>query len=179
MCSCLPTLDEGDYSNGFVRPSVRRHNLVSATPPTVFKGFWWNFTVIVPMTRRSSYYIEVMLDWFLPELCPFNNFSTVSLVSATPLAVFSGFEWNLPVIILMTWRGSYYIEVTLDCFLPELWPFVSFSHFINRSPCLRNTSFIFQGILMKLSSYCFHDLKMIIFYWGHARLSFTRSMTLW
>ena len=22
-----------------VRPSVRRHNLVSATPPTVFKGF--------------------------------------------------------------------------------------------------------------------------------------------
>ena len=28
----------------------------------------------------------------------------------------------------MTWRGSYYTEVTLDCFLPELWPFVSFSH---------------------------------------------------
>ena len=39
---CPPTLVEGDYSNGFVRPffrqSVRRHNLVSASPPTVFKG---------------------------------------------------------------------------------------------------------------------------------------------
>ena len=44
---CPPTLVEGDYSNGFVcpsfrpsaRPPVRRHNLVSATSPTVFKGF--------------------------------------------------------------------------------------------------------------------------------------------
>ena len=44
---CPPTLVEGDYSNGFVHPSVlpsvspsvRRHNLVSASPPTVFKGF--------------------------------------------------------------------------------------------------------------------------------------------
>ena len=29
---------------------------------------------------------------------------------------------------------------------------------------------------MKLSSYCFHDLKMIIFYRGYARLIFTRVM---
>ena len=36
-----------------------------------------------------------------------------------------------------------------------------------------------QGILMKVSSYCFHDLKMIIFYLGHARLIFTRVMVLW
>ena len=49
----------------------------------------------------------------------------------------------------------------IDCFLPGLWPFVSFSHFINRNSCLRN--YISQGILMKLSSYCFHVLKMIIF----------------
>ena len=34
---------------------------------------------------------------------------------------------------------------------------------------LRN-SYSFQEILMKLSSYCSHDLKMIIFYRGHARL---------
>ena len=41
-CSyCPPTLVEGDYSNGFVRPSFRPSEevLVSATPPTVFKGF--------------------------------------------------------------------------------------------------------------------------------------------
>ena len=65
--------------------------LVSATPPTVFKGFWWNFLVIVPMTWRWSYFIKVILSWFLSELWPFNNFSAVSLVSATPLAVFNGF----------------------------------------------------------------------------------------
>ena len=99
------------------------------------------------MTWRYEYFKEVMLDWFLPELWPFNNFSAVSLVSATTLAVFRGFEWNLPVIVPMTWRGSYYIEVTLDRFLPELWPFVSFSRFINRSSCLRNSSYSFQGIL--------------------------------
>ena len=106
----------------------------------------------------------------------------------------------------MTWRGSYYTELTPDCFLQVLLPFVSFSHFINRetawyggkyclkgpvntkqptnqfinrSSCLCNSSYIFQGILIKLSSYCFHDLKMIIFYWGHARLIFTRVMALW
>ena len=33
--------------------------------------------------------------------------------------------------------------------------------------------------LMKLSSYCFYDLKMIIFYWGHAWLISTRVMALW
>ena len=44
--------------------------------------------------------------------------------------------------------------------------------------CLRNSSYSFQGILMKLSSYCSHDLKMIIFYRGHAQLIFARIMAL-
>ena len=37
--SLSTTLGEGDYSNGFVRPSVRRHNFVSASSPTVLNGF--------------------------------------------------------------------------------------------------------------------------------------------
>ena len=49
-----------------------------------------------------------------------------------------GFQWNL-VIVSMTWRKSY-TKDTLDYILPMLWPFVSFSHFINRSSCLRNSS---------------------------------------
>ena len=65
--------------------------LVSATPPTVFQGFLWNFPDFVTMTWRCAYFIEVVLDWFLPELWPFNNFSAISLVSATPLTVSSGF----------------------------------------------------------------------------------------
>ena len=36
--------------------------LVIATPPTLLKGFWWNFPVIVSMTKRWSYFKEVMLD---------------------------------------------------------------------------------------------------------------------
>ena len=71
-----------------------------------------------------------------------------------------------------------YSEVTLDRFLPELWPFISFGHFINRSSCLRNSSYSFQGIFMKVSRYCCHDLKMHILYRGHARLIFTRVMAL-
>ena len=82
---------------------------------------------------------------------------------------FQWIKWNLPVIVPMTWRGSHHTEVTLDRFLPELWRFVSFSHFINRGSCLRNSSYSFQGILMKLSRYCCHDLKMIICYWGIAQ----------
>ena len=57
----------------------------------------------------------------------------------------------------MTRRGSYYTEVTLDGFLPELLPFVSFSHFINRRSRLRHSSYSFQGILIKLSRYCCHE----------------------
>ena len=49
---CPPTLAEGDFINGLIRPSVRpsflpsyvrqsvrRHNLVSASSSTVFQGF--------------------------------------------------------------------------------------------------------------------------------------------
>ena len=42
-----------------------------------------------------------------------------------------------------------------------------------------NSSYSFQGILMQLTSYCSHDLKMILFYRGHARLIFTRVIGLW
>ena len=117
------TIGMGSFVRPFFRPSVRRHNLVSANPPTVFKGFLWNFPVIVPMTWRRAYLIEVMLDWFLPELWPFNNFSAVSLVSPTPPTVFKGFWW---FIVPMAWRCAYYTEVTLDRFLLELWPFCQF-----------------------------------------------------
>ena len=151
--SCLTAFYQ-TYGPLSVLAILSREVLVSATPPPVFKGFLWNFPDTVAMTWRWSYFIEVMLNWFLSELWPFNYCSIVSLVSTTPLTVFSGFQWNLPFIIPNTWRGSYYTKVTLDCFLPELWPFVSFSHFVNRGSCLGNSSYSFQGILMKLSSYC-------------------------
>ena len=73
----------------FVRPSVLRHNLVPATPDLL--QFSRDFDEIFQLSFPCAYFIEVMLDRFLPELWPFNNFSAVSLVSATPLAVFSGF----------------------------------------------------------------------------------------
>ena len=86
--------------------SVRRHNLVSVTP-TVFKGFWWNFPVIVHMTWRWSYFIEVMLDWFFTRVI-------------------------------------------------ALW------HFFSSKSCLCNYSCSFQWILVKLNSNCCNHLKRII-----------------
>ena len=68
-------------------------------------------------------------------------------------------------------------RITLDCFLPEYGP-LSVLAIFNRSFCLRN-SYISKGILMELSCYRFHDLKMIIFYRGHAQLIFTRVTVLW
>ena len=164
----------GSLSHFINRSSCLRNSSYSL----VFKGFSWNFPDIVPMTWRCAYFIEVMLDWFLLELWPFNNFSAVSLVSATPPTVFKGFWWNFLVIVPMTWKCAYFTEVTLDRFLPDVWPFGSFSHFINRSSCLRKSSYSFQGIFTKLSRYCCHDLKMRIFNRGHARMIFTRVMAL-
>ena len=90
------------------------------------------------------------------------------------------FQWILVDVsetfqLLFPWpeEDHNYTEVMLDCFLSEFWFFVSFSHFINRCSCLHNSSYISQGILMKLPCYCFHGLKLIIFYWGQAWLIFT------
>ena len=139
-----------------------------------FQGILMKLFRYCCMAWRCACFIEVMLDWFLPELWPFNNFSAVSLVSATPLAVFSGFWWNLPVIVPMTWRGSYYTEVTLDCFLPDLCPL---SVLATLSTEVLASQLLLQ-FLMKLSRCCCHDLKMIIFYRGHAQLIYTRVMAL-
>ena len=130
------------------------------------------------MTWGCAYFIEVMLNWFLLELWSFNYFSAVSLVSATSPTVFKGFWWNFAVIVPMTWKCAYYTKVTFNRFLPELWPFVSFSNFINSSSFLRNSSYSFRGISMNLSRYCCYDLKMWIFHRSHARLIFTRVMAL-
>ena len=43
---------------------------------------------------------------------------------------------------------------------------------VRRKSRLRSSSYGFQGILMKLSSYCSHDLIMSIFYRGYAQLIF-------
>ena len=115
-----------------ISQSIHRHNLVSATPLTVFKGFWWNFPV---MTWWWSYFTGDMLSWFLRELWSFVIFSTVSLVSATPLAVFIGFWTNLPIIVPMTRRGSYYTEVMLDLFCQSYSPFVSLTKSCDHNFC--------------------------------------------
>ena len=63
----------------------------------------------------------------------------------------------------------------LTTFYQSYGPLTVLAIFINRSSCLRNSSYSFQGIFMKLSRYCCHDLKMRIFYRGHARLIFYQS----
>ena len=94
------------------------------------------------------------------------------------------FSKTISLVIDLQWRCqehlpyTHFLMLLYDRFLPELWPFVSFSHFINRSSCLRNSSYSFQGIFMKLSRYYCHDLKMRICYRGHAQLIFTRVMAL-
>ena len=44
--------------------SISTEVLVSPTPPTFLKGYWWNFPVIVSMTWRWLYFIDVMLNAF-------------------------------------------------------------------------------------------------------------------
>ena len=60
-----------DYSNGFfcrsVRPSV--DTILSRQLLLQFsRNFDETFQLLFPRTWRWSYFIEVMLDWFLPEL---------------------------------------------------------------------------------------------------------------
>ena len=103
--------------------------LASTTPHTFLKVYWWNFPVIVSMTRKWTCFIEVMLNRFLPKLWHFVSFSHLStevLVSATPPTFLNGYWWNFPVIVSMNWKWSYFIEVMLYWFLPELWFFGNF-----------------------------------------------------
>ena len=84
-----------------------------------------------------------------------DNFSTVSLVSATPFAVSEDFSETFQLLFPWSCLTAFYhsngplsvlailsVEVLVSC----------------------NSSYISQEVLMKLSSYCFHDLKMIIIY---------------
>ena len=154
--------------------------LVSATPPTVFKGFWWNFPDILAMTWRWSYFIEVMLSWFLPELWLFNNCSTVSLVSTTPLTRQFSVDFSETFQLFFPRPEEDHIipRSRLTAFYQSYGSLSVLAILSTSGSCLRNSSYSFQGILMKLSSYCSHDLKMIIFYWGHAQLIFIRVMAL-
>ena len=79
---------------------------------------------------------EVMLSWFLSELWPFSNFLIVSLVSATPLAVFSGFYDTFQ--LLFPWPEEDHIKSRSppDCFLPELWPFAIYKNW--KKTCQHN-----------------------------------------
>ena len=86
-----------NYRNGFILHSVlqslclfvHRHNLVSTTPLTVFKGFWWNSSYC-SQDWRWSYFIEVMLYWFLPNLFPFLIFF---YMKSWPCNTACSFQW--------------------------------------------------------------------------------------
>ena len=120
-------------------------SLVSATPLAIFSRFYWNLPVIVTTTWRGSYYTEVMLYCFLPELWPFISFSHLSkeiLVSATPPTFLKGYWWNVPVLVSKTWRRSYFIEVMLNWFLPQL---RSFGNFLTKSLVCATPLAVFSG----------------------------------
>ena len=107
-----------------VRPSVRPSVDTILSPQLLqfSRDFDETFQLLFPWPEHDHVLSRSCTTDFT-RVVTLSNFSLVSLVSATPLAVFSRFYWNLPVFVLMTlmtWRGSYYIEVRLDCFLPEL-----------------------------------------------------------
>ena len=63
------------------------------------KVILWPWSKVTQISKLIVWLLACILRWAIQglmallftELWPFNNFSTVSLVSATPLAVFSGF----------------------------------------------------------------------------------------
>ena len=87
--------------------------IVSATPPTVLDGSFWNFTGILIIVYRYSYacglyrtlnlyaftfftFLTYCFAWFW--VCSGN------LVSATPPTVLYRFFWNFTGILVMVWR---------------------------------------------------------------------------
>ena len=77
-----------------VRPSVRRHNLVSATPPTVFKEFDETFQLLFPSPEEDHIIPRSRLTGFYQSNGPLTVLAILStevLVSATPPTVFKGF----------------------------------------------------------------------------------------
>ena len=134
---CPPTLVEGDCINGFVRPSTRPSvrpsvdTILSTHLLLQFLGISMKFSsycshdlkvFIFNRAYARLIFTRAMTLWqFLNGkscLCNFSRSFQRILVKVT---------------VQMTWRRSYFTEFTLDRFLPELWPFVSFSHFVNTS----------------------------------------------
>ena len=114
---------------------------------------------------RWSYFIEVMLYWFLPKLFPFLIFFLYEVLALQHCLQFS-MNLDETFQLLFPWPEEAHIipRCTWLLFLQDLWPLVSFSHVANRNyyQYLCNSSYSVQGILMKLSRYCSRDLKVII-----------------
>ena len=84
---------------------------------------------------------------------------------ALPIALRGPADLNCPPTLV---KGDYSNGSVRPSFRPS----------VRTQSCLRNFSYSFQGILMKLSRYRSLDLKMIIFYRGCVQLIFTRVMAL-
>ena len=88
LCVGPPVLVEVDCSNGFVRPSVD-----TILSPQLLLQF-----------LRDSHDLEMIIFYrgqaklIFSSVMALENFSTVSLVSATPLAVFSGFSQTFELL---------------------------------------------------------------------------------
>ena len=132
--------------------------LVSATPPTVFKGFWWNFPVIVPMTWGWSGGAMVLGKLPVPRR------PTVWITvgqGPTTLAVGAG-GGCLDIFTLI------YPSSPLS---PSLWEMARYRLKYCRLKGPLNPK---QPTNQPTS----HDLKMCILYRGHAWPLFTRVMAL-
>lgn len=134
---------KGVYSNGFIHPYV--HHSVSLSVDTILSVIYsHDLKMFVPILYQGH-----VLLVFTRVMAPCHFFKIILSLLLSAIAVLIGVKPNLPVIVPMTRRGSHYTEVTLDCLLPESWPFVSFSHFNDRNSC--HCNFFFQRNFIKLS----------------------------
>ena len=99
--------------------------LVSSTPPTVLKLFWWNFTASMHITRRWSCCTMVMLDWFLEELWPFIENSCVHNSTYSSKAIFVKLyritHYHLKMIILCGGHAPLIIKKVISLFPKFTW----------------------------------------------------------
>ena len=174
-----PNLVEGDYSNGPVRPYVRNYASLTqfclCSSSHSFQGILMKLFSYCFHDLKLIIFTEFMHDQFLTELWPFVNCSIVSLVFFNSSCSFHWILIKSQFIVPMIRRGSYYIEVMLNCLLTELSPFVSFSHLNIRNSCHRNPSFIYQGIFIKLPGYSCHHVTWLKNYWDYDWTRFARN----
>ena len=139
--------------------SVRARDLVSATPPTSFIGFTWNFVDFLSMIWRCACGFRIWFNYF------WRSYRPCWLKLCQPRSCLCNlsyiFHWihlKFCRLLSMIWRCACVFRILVWLFLKELSPMLTLT--CQPWSFLHNFFYIFHRIHFKLCRLPYCDMKM-------------------